>query len=114
MAGIDELVTTDSNVPVLEDHATHLYRVMSLSHDEFERVLYSSRLTDVSYLVKAARNLKELSIIYDDDSKKTDKVTKIFESQIITISERFLPELACVSFKALKDAYSDTLSCKLI
>lgn len=101
--------TSDQDVEVVMQHASNLYLVMILSHDEFQRVLYSNRLTDVSYLVNAAKILKELNLIYENDNQ-LDEVITIFENQITMIAEMFLPELACVSFKSLKDGYSDSLS----
>ena len=102
---------SDHDVPqIIVQHATCLYRVMATSHDEFHRVLYSKFPTDVTYLVNAARILKELNIIYDDDKQLDEMTTTIFEKQVVFASKKYLPELACVSFKAMKDGYLDSWS----
>ena len=81
-----------------------------MAHDEFCRVLYSSKLTDVSYLVNAAKLLNKLGSIYEDDSQMNGSAINSFEKQIVTMSQKYLPEFMCVSFKAMKDGYSDSLS----
>ena len=116
-AGIEELISSStSNLSshdissVVISHASHLYQVMLMAHDEFCRVLYSDKLTDVSYLVNAAKLLNKLGSIYEDDSQMNGSAINSFEKQIVTMSQKYLPEFMCVSFKAMKDGYSDSLS----
>ena len=116
-SGIEELISSSATdlsnheIPsVVVNHATHLYQVMLMGHDEFHRVLYSSKLTNVPYLVSAAKLLNKLSTIYEDCNQTNEVAIKCFEKQIVTISQKYLPEFICVSFKAMKDGYSDSLS----
>ena len=116
-AGIEELISSSANdlsncgIPsVVVNHATYLYQVMLMAHDEFCRVLYSSKLTNVPYLVNAAKLLNKLGTIYEDCNQINELAIKCFERQIIAISQKYLPEFICVSFKAMKDGYSDSLS----
>ena len=116
-AGIEELISSSTgNLPshdissVVVSHATHLYQVMLMAHDEFCRVLYSSKLTNVAYLENAAKLLNKLNSIYEDNSQLNGSVTSSFEKQIVAVSQKYLPEFMCVSFKAMKDGYSDSLS----
>lgn len=116
-AGIEELVSSSTNSlssdeisSVLVNHASHLYQVMLMAHDEFSRVLYSSKLTDVSYLVNGAKLLNKLGTIYEEHGQKSGSVITSLEKQIVIMSQRYLPEFMCVSFKAMKDGYSDSLS----
>lgn len=111
-----ELVTTSaerSSTPdyvipgVVHQHARLLYQTMVLSHEEFNRVLYSSQPIDVAYLVNTAKLLNNLNVIYEENSQL--KVLMI-ERQISVMLKKYLPELACISFKALKDGYSVSLS----
>ena len=90
---------------IIVQHASLLYQAMVLSHEEFHRVLHQPKLTDVAYLVNTAKFLRGLNIIYENDV-----VIMMAEKQISVMIEKYLPEMACVSFKALKDGYSDSLS----
>ena len=115
--GIEELISSSTiNLPSQDvssaviNHASHLYQVMLMAHNEFCRVLYSSKLTDVSYLVNAAKLLDKLATIYEDSSQINGSATNSIEKQIVTMSQKYLPEFMCVSFKAMKDGYSDSLS----
>lgn len=115
--GIEELISSSTyDMPdhkissVVVNHATHLYQVMLMAHDEFCRVLYSSKLTDVSYLVNGTKLLNKLAIIYEDCDKTNQSAITSFERQIVMMSQKYLPEFMCVSFKAMKDGYSDSLS----
>ena len=116
-AGIEELISSSTiNLPSHDissaaiSHASHLYQIMLLAHDEFCRVLYSSKFTDVSYLVNAAKLLNKLGNIYEDSSQMNGSATNSIEKQIVTMSQKYLSEFMCVSFKAMKDGYSDSLS----
>lgn len=103
---------SDSDVPeVVLQHASYLYQVMVWSHTEFHRVLYSSKLTDGEYLISTGKFLKNLNVIYEDKSKP--EVIIHFEKQISIMLIKYLPELACIAFKALKDGYSDSWSGQL-
>lgn len=81
---------------------------MVLSHTEFQRVLYSPELTDGEYLVSTTTFLKNLNAVYEDVSQQ--EVIIFFEKQISSMLIKYLPELACIAFKALKDGYSDLWS----
>ena len=117
-AGIEELISSSANdlsnrgisSVVVVNHATCLYQVMLMAHDEFCRVLYSSKLTNIPYLVNAAKLLNKLGTIYEDGNQINEQAIKCFERQIVAISQKYLPEFICVSFKAMKDGYSDSLS----
>jgi len=81
-----------------------------MAYNEFHRVLYSSKLTDVSYLVNGAKLLNKLGTIYENSSQPNESAIDIFEKQIVTMSQKYLPEFMCVSFKAMKDGFEDSLS----
>ena len=83
---------------------------MLMAHNEFCRVLYSSKLTDIPYLVNAAKLLSKLATIYEDCNQVNELAIKCFEKQIVAVLYKYLPEFMCVSFKAMKDGYSDSLS----
>lgn len=96
--------TSDFAVPeVVHQHARLLYQAMISSHEEFDRVLYSALPIDVAYLVKTAKLLDELNAIYEENSQLE---VVMIEQQISAMLKKYLPELACVAFKALKDGYS--------
>jgi len=108
-------VTSGDDVPQeLVHHASQLCQLMSLAYTEFHRVLYSNKLTDNAFLVQGAKALEELCNIYEENDQKGGLATTIaYGKQIVDISKRYLPELICVSFKALKDGFSDSLLGKL-
>ena len=83
---------------------------MLIAHDEFCRVLYSSKLTDVSYLVNVAKLLNKLGAIYEDCIEMNGPVINSLENQLVTMLQKYLPEFICVSFKGMKDVFSNSLS----
>lgn len=115
-AGIEEFISstnifTDHEISsIVVNHASHLYQVMLMAHEEFHRVLYSSKLTDVPYLVNATKLLNKLGTIYEDCDQIDESALKSIEKQIVAMSQKYLPEFICVSFKAMKDGFSDSLS----
>ena len=88
---------------VVHQHARLLYQAMVLSHEEFNRILYSAQPIDVAYLVNTAKLLNELNAVYEEISKPQ---VAMIERQISAMLKKYLPELACIAFKALKDGYS--------
>ena len=90
-------------------HASQLCRLMSLAYAEFHRVLYSSKLTDLTFLIQGASALEVLCKIYEENDQKGGFNNIAYGKQIVAVSRRWLPEMICVSFKALKDGFSDSL-----
>ena len=121
-AGIKKMVTattdvmssdvrSDDNIPQqIFHHAECLYLVMTACSAEFHRVLYKSdEIVDISFLVKTAKLLNQLSDIYENVPADSF-ISLALERQVTYISTKHLPELASISFKAMKDVYSDSLS----
>ena len=84
---------------------------MFLSQEEFNRVLYTDNLIDITYLVHSALLLKKLALIYEKNENMPSDVTltAILENQVI-LSATHIKELACVALKALKDGHLDSLT----
>ena len=104
-------VRSDDNIPQqILHHAECLYLVMTACSVEFHRVLYKSdEIVDISFLLKTSKLLKQLVDIYEDVPADSI-ILSTLERQVTYISTKHLPELASISFKAMKDAYSDSLS----
>jgi len=108
-------VTSGDDVPQeLVHHASQLCQLMSLAYTEFHRVLYSNKLTDKTFLVQGAKALEELCKIYEENDQKSRLANNAYGKQIVGISKQYLPEMICVSFKALKDGFSDSLLGKFV
>lgn len=112
---MEEFITNTSEVcskelpGVVMLHAKHIYELAAAAKKEFQFVLHEAHHTiKVTYLIQASKHLGELCKIYEDC---TDVLwQKLFGEQVAFLFRRHLPELSCVSFKAMKDMYSNTMS----
>ena len=90
-------------------HAKHIYELAGAAKKEFQFVLHEAHHTiKVTFLIQASKHLGELCKIYEDCTDLSWQ--KLFEKQVAFLFRRHLPELSCVSFKAMKDLYSNTMS----
>lgn len=90
-------------------HAKHIYELVGAAKKEFQYVLHEAHHTiKVTFLIQASKHLGELCKIYEDCTDLSWQ--KLFGEQVVFLFRRHLPELSCVSFKAMKDVYSNTMS----
>ena len=90
-------------------HAKHIYDLVRAAEKEFQDVLHKAQHTiKVAFLIQASKHLYELCKMYEDCTDLSQQ--KVFGEQVAFLFRRYLPELSCVSFKAMKDMYSETMS----
>ena len=90
-------------------HAKHIYELAGAAKKEFQFVLHEAHRTiKVTFLIQASKHLGELCKIYEDCTDLSWQ--KLFEEQVAFLFRRHLPKLSCISFKAMKDLYSNTMS----
>lgn len=112
---MEEFITNTSEVcskqlpDVVMLHAKHIYELAGAAKKEFQYVLHEAHHTiKVTFLIQASKCLVELCKMYEDCTDLSQQ--KLFEEQVAFLFRRHLPELSCVSFKAMKDMYSNTMS----
>ena len=112
---MEEFITNTSEVcskelpGVVMLHAKHIYELAGTAKKEFQFVLHEAHHTiKVTFLIQASKHLGELCKIYEDCTDVSWQ--KLFGEQVAFLFRRHLPELSCVSFKAMKDMYSNTMS----
>ena len=112
---MEEFITKTSEVcskqlpDVVMLHAKHIYDLVRAAEKEFQYVLHKAQHTiKVAFLIQASKHLYELCKIYQDCTDLSQQ--KLFGEQVAFLFRRYLPELSCVSFKAMKDMYSETMS----
>lgn len=90
-------------------HAECMHGLMVFTKDAFQLVLNQpDQVIKIDMIKRAAEHLKKLCIVYEQDLS-TSRL-KISEQQVIYVSKKYFPEMFCVSFKALQDVYSTSIS----
>lgn len=90
-------------------HAKCLHGILVFTKDATKHVLNQpDRVLNISLLISAVENLRNLCVTYEQDINARD--LRMCEKQIIYVSRDYFPELFTVSFRALQDVHSKSLS----
>ena len=85
---------------------------MEFTKDAFPMVLNQpSAVIKVATLVPTVQHMKKLCIIYEKNTSTS--LLETYEKQVIYIHEECFPKFFYLSFKALQDMYSASLSGKI-
>ena len=88
-------------------HAELLLKVFFLSTQQFQRIQRSGCLVSSKYLIECISYFTSLCKIYEEC--EDNHVLNKFGEQLVCLFEKHLPNLACVSFQAMKDVYCDSM-----
>lgn len=92
-------------------HAECMHGLMVFAKDAFQLVLNQpEKVLKTSMLKKAIQHLKKLCVAYEQN---VDSIN-LCKDQVMYLSRECFPELFYVSFKALQDLYSRSMSGKVL
>ena len=91
-------------------HANHILALFSMASHEFERTLYEPEaIVSVEYLTNATEWLMDIHEKYEQH-EEDDTAMTTFGEQLLCLFCEHLPNFVCISFKAMKDFYSHSMT----
>ena len=90
-------------------HARCIHGLMAFTKDTFPMALNQpDQVIQIAMLVRAVQHMKKLCIAYEKEMNTTE--LELCKKQIIYVHKEYFPEFFYLSFKALQDLYSESLS----
>lgn len=81
-----------------------------MASQQFEQMLCQpDAVVSVEYLINSTDRLIGIYTMYDEHEGDCAAMAT-FGEQLLRLSRQHLPNLACISFKAMKDFYSDSMT----
>ena len=91
-------------------HANHILALFSTASHEFEHTLCEPEaIVSVEYLTNAIGWLMDIHEKYEQH-EKDDTAMTTFGEQLLCLFCEHLPNFVCISFKAMKDFYSHSMT----
>ena len=101
---------TEARLSHMQLHANHILALFSMASQEFERTLCEPEaIVSIKYLTDGTEQLMSIYEKYDQHEQDGTAMTA-FGEQLLPLFCKHLPNFVCISFKAMKDFYSHSMT----